>query len=65
MKKLLNILGLIFDVTALWIFTILMILAIIPMAAGVSVIFNAVFALIWLGLVIMCSYESIKMAKRL
>jgi hypothetical protein len=65
MKKIINILGLIFDVTSLVIFTTLMMLVLVPIALGVVNMVTVTAGIVFLGCVIMCSYESIKMAKRL
>ena len=66
MKKLLNILGLIFDVISLVVFTVLLMLVLIPMAVTHQVLAILVVAgMIFLGMMVMCSYEAIKSAKKL
>ena len=65
MKKLLNILGLVFDVTVLFILITLIYLVIIPTVFGVEQVFNAGLATIFFGIGIICSRKAIKRAKRL
>ena len=66
MKKLLNVLGLIFDVTSLVIFTMLTILVLLPIVITGQVLpILVVTGIIFLSVTIMCSCEAIKMAKRL
>lgn len=66
MKKLLNVLGLIFDVTSLVIFTMLTILVSLPVVlTGQILPILVVTGIIFLSVTIMCLYETIKMAKRL